>query len=206
MVIFYGIRSKAQRSVQTTYNCPHCGKERSIAVVPVWKYAHLFWVPFFPLWKSYVCLCTECDEVVEKTIDMPITKEIKRQTSRLPWWTFSGLIIVALLVGWGVIQSKTRELSAQRDIKAKIENPQVGDVYQVRLDSCKYTLMRATAVRGDSIFVQFHEYYVDKGSDLPKLKRKRGSDYGTGKDFEDFYTREELLEMAGERTLLKIDR
>ena len=77
------------------------------AIIQIYqRYAHIFWVPLFPLYRNYVLFFPETGAIYEKNLfqKMPENyKEICREVSRnarTPWWTFIGIILLGLLIFW----------------------------------------------------------------------------------------------------------
>lgn len=68
------------------------------------NYAHIFWIPMFPLNRNYILYFPETGAIYEKTLfrKMPENyKEICKQVSRnakTPWWTFIGLVIIIISI------------------------------------------------------------------------------------------------------------
>lgn len=63
------------------------------------EYAHIFWVPLFPTGKAYVKRYQGDKELYH----MPEHIELhlkENYTHRTPWYTFSGIILIALFLGW----------------------------------------------------------------------------------------------------------
>ncbi|WP_299254815.1 zinc-ribbon domain-containing protein [uncultured Aquimarina sp.] len=83
--------------------CPFCKTKNQMWIQGYRKYFHVFWIPFFPLWKKIYSVCSHCKGVFEK-------KEFKDQeliTSfeyfennkiKIPWYHFTGIILVLSLI------------------------------------------------------------------------------------------------------------
>lgn len=175
-MIIYGSRSVKQAVEQLSESCPHCGTSNSIELYVFQKYAHIFWIPFFPMGKTAVSQCNHCKQILKKD-EMPSSMlhaydRIKAKT-RVPVWTFAGLALVGALVVVGFVSNKQKDEKNAKLIQA----PAAGDVFEVRTKEGQYTLMKVAEVKGDSLFIQLHQYETNKLKGLADLKRKGDSGY-----------------------------
>jgi hypothetical protein len=97
---------------------------------------------------------------------------IKAKT-RVPIWTFAGLAMVGVLITVGFVSNKQKDEKNAKFIQA----PAAGDVFEVRTKEGQYTLMKVAQVKGDSLFIQLHQYETNKLKGLADLKRKGESGY-----------------------------
>ena len=198
-MIIYGSKSKELAREILTDKCQNCGTQNSIDMHVFQKYAHVFWIPFFPMGKTGLSQCDHCKQVL-KLKEMPATltasyDNLKAQT-KTPIWMFSGLALVAALITIGVISdNKKGEKNAQL-----ILTPQVGDIFEVKTKDSQYTLYKVDQIEGDSVFIQTSNYEVNKITGLDDLKKK---DYS-----EDIYgfSKNELKGMLSKGEILDIDR
>lgn len=198
-MIIYGSKSKELAKEILTDKCQNCGTHNSIDMHVFQKYAHVFWIPFFPVGKTGLSQCDHCKQVLKlKEMSPALTASydnLKAQT-KTPIWMFSGLALVAALVIIGVISNnKKNEKNAQL-----ILTPQVGDIFEVKTKDNQYTLYKVDEVQGDSVFIQSSNFEVNKITGLDDLKKKEYSDdiYG--------FSKTELKEMLNKGEILDIDR
>lgn len=175
-MIIYGSRSVKQAVEQLSEPCPHCGTSNSLELYVFQKYAHVFWIPFFPLGKTAVSQCNHCKQILKKD-EMPSSMlhaydRIKTKT-RVPVWTFAGLALVGVLIAVGFVSDKQKD---EKNAKL-IQSPAAGDVFEVRTKEGQYTLMKVAEVKGDSLFIQLHQYETNKLKGLADLKRKGESGF-----------------------------
>lgn len=175
-MIIYGSRSVKLAVEQVSDSCPHCGTANSIELYVFQKYAHVFWIPFFPIGKTAVSQCNHCKQILKKD-EMPSSMisaydRIKAKT-RIPVWTFAGLALVGALILVGFVSNKQKDEKNAKLIQA----PATGDVFEVRTKEGQYTLMKVAQVKGDSLFIQLHQYETNKLKGLADLKRKGESGY-----------------------------
>lgn len=59
-MIVYGWNTKnIKQAPLENYECPNCQQKQSVIIIFV-KYVHIFWIPFVPLKKMAVTVCTNC--------------------------------------------------------------------------------------------------------------------------------------------------
>jgi hypothetical protein len=198
-MIIYGSNSKELAKEVLTDKCQNCGTQNSIDMYVFQKYAHIFWIPFFPMGKTGLSQCDHCKQIL-KLKEMPATltasyDNLKAQT-KTPIWMFSGLALVAVLITIGVInENKKNEKNAQL-----ILTPKSGDIFEVKTKDNQYTLYKVDQVEGDSVFIQPNNYEVNKISGLDDLKKKDYSNDTYG------FSKSELKEMLNKGEILDIER
>jgi phage FluMu protein Com len=134
-MIVYGTRSKLLAKELVTDKCPNCGTQNSTEIHIYQKWAHVFWIPFFPIGKAVASQCGHCQQVLkekEMTSSMQsITQDVKSK-SKTPIWTFSGLALLAVLIVYGVIIDKQKDeiyAAASQGAKERVKL-----VYRVKID------------------------------------------------------------------------
>ncbi|PID69053.1 MAG: hypothetical protein CR968_00110 [Flavobacteriia bacterium] len=61
------------------------------------KYAHIFWIPLFPLFKKGVCECTHCKSTNDKkhmNEELRFAYDNVKLNAKRPFWQWIGLIII----------------------------------------------------------------------------------------------------------------
>jgi hypothetical protein len=201
-MIFYGTKSKLVATEQLPGKCQNCETANSVTMHVFQKYAHVFWIPFFPLGKYGVTECSHCKQVLrqkEMPSAMTASYETLKGQTKTPRWMFAGLLLTAVLITAGVIASKQND---ERNAQL-ILTPQSGDVFEIKGKDDRYTLYKVAGVQGDSVFVQVNKYEVTRSSGLAELKRKEGNSYA---DEQLGFTRAELKQMLSSGEILNIDR
>lgn len=77
------------------------------AVIQIYqRYAHIFWIPIFPLYRNYILFFPNTGEVYTKTMFQKTPEDYKKickevsQKAKTPWWTFIGIAVFGLLIYW----------------------------------------------------------------------------------------------------------
>ncbi|MGG9971558.1 zinc-ribbon domain-containing protein [Ferruginibacter sp. SUN002] len=198
-MIVYGSKSKELLKEHIIDKCPHCGTQNSIDMYVLQKYAHVFWIPFFPMGKTGVSQCDHCKQML-KLKEMPphlvTTYENLKAQTQTPKWMFSGLALVAFLITVGIISEKEKDEKNNKLILA----PKKGDIFEVKIKALEYTLYKVHEVQKDSVFVQVNNYQINKVSKLDQLREKSYSEdiYG--------FSKTELKKMLDNDEILNIIR
>lgn len=102
MLILFGQRGTKIAEEMTKIN--DAGQIRNAIVLVYQRYAHLFWIPLFPLYRDYVLHFPDTGENYTKTLFQKMPPEYlqacKQVRAKTPWWTFIGLLLFGLLIFW----------------------------------------------------------------------------------------------------------
>nr|MBI1229818.1 zinc-ribbon domain-containing protein [Cytophagales bacterium] len=182
--------------------CANCGTEHNMQMTVFQKYGHIFWIPFIPMGKTAVTQCSHCKQVLEKkefTRDLRFSYDAIRSKTKIPIWTYSGLGLFAAFIVLGAISSNQRD---ERNTNF-ISEPQVGDVYEIKIEYKQYTLYKVGNISGDTVFVLAHQFETNKKSGLRELKRKGDAGF-----FEDLLPihKAELKEMLDNGEIMEVER
>jgi len=199
-MIIYGYRSTHLATGLQTEKCENCSTMNSVQVSIFQRYAHVFWIPFFPLGKIGASECSHCKQVLASKKFPPATKavydDLKNQ-AKAPIWVWSGVGMVILIIAFGIFKAKQSEKQNRVYIKA----PQAGDVYSVKTEDGKFTTYKVGIVRSDSVFIMVNAYEVDKRAGLDELRKK--AEYS--KEVYGFH-RDELAKMLESGEITNVDR
>jgi hypothetical protein len=175
-MIIYGSKASHIATENLNETCSGCGTPNAIQMSVFQRYAHVFWIPLFPIGKVGVTQCSHCKQVLQKkefSRNLSTSYEVMKSKTKTPVWTFSGLVMLTVLVAWGVVNGK------QNDEKnaAFISTPQTGDIYEVKKDYKQYTLLKVESVAGDTVFVLANQYETNKVTGLSDIKLKGDEAY-----------------------------
>ncbi len=200
-MIVYGTRASHVKTTQlTTETCQHCGTQGSVILSTYARYAHVFWIPFFPVGRFSVSQCQHCKQVLEeKQMPAQIRAHHERNIAgtRLPLWQFSGLALVLVGIAFGVYAD-----GADKEQQARfLEAPKSGDIYELKTKAGAYTTFRVAEAPGDTVTVSFNDYEVDRVSGIYKIDKDENYS-------EELYylTRAQLQEMFSAGDILDINR
>lgn len=177
--------------------CDNCESEGTLSIHTYSSYAHVFWIPLFPYNKYGVAHCSNCNATFEKK---QMNEGLKRKYSnvkqlfRAPFWHFSGLIIIAIIISAVFINGKVKESHEIEYIGA----PNVGDVYSTEIDNA-YSLMKVFYVQDSLVGVIGNEYAINLKSEVDELYEN---------DFTDtvYFTQAELEGLYNDGTIYEIKR
>jgi hypothetical protein len=106
-MIIYGSKASQLAKEAIAESCPHCQKSNNVEMYVFQRYAHVFWIPFFPIGKTGVSQCAHCKQTL-KLKEMPSSLKLAYENvaaqNKTPYWTFVGVAIVAILIVIGLMQ------------------------------------------------------------------------------------------------------
>jgi hypothetical protein len=178
-MIIYGSKATELATESLPGKCESCGTAKSLQMTIFQKYAHIFWIPFFPIGKTGVTYCSHCKHALEKKeFNSSLIQEYEslKIKSKMPLWTFSGLAILAVLITWGVISNKQK---GEENAK-NISSAQKGDIYEIKKGYKQYTLYKVERVVADTVFMLVHQYESNKLTGLIELKEQGDKGYAEG--------------------------
>jgi len=180
-MIIYGTRAAHLKSTQPrSIVCAHCGQADATVLSVYGKYAHIFWIPVFPIGRVGLSQCSHCKQTLEyKNMNRDLQQAYNnlRAETRVPIWQFAGLGLVGVLIVFGVY-------SSSHDKKNRLEyvaNPIAGDVYKYKTDDNNYSTLKVISVSADSVFVSPNKYQTDKMTGIYKIDKAEnypGESYG----------------------------
>jgi hypothetical protein len=201
-MIIYGSKATLVATEHTAESCSNCGTQHSMQLSVFQKYAHIFWIPFFPIGKTAVSACHHCKQVL-KVNEFPSSlklayDQLKKQ-SKTPVWMFSGIALLAVFIIFSSYQSNLKDKRNAALILAPID----GDVFEIKTKDNQYTLYKVAKVQDDSVLIRFSQYETNKATGIPDLKRKGDAAYSQ----ETFSLAEsELKQMLEKGEITDIDR
>ena len=201
-MIIYGSRATEIAKAALTEKCPNCATQNSIDMYVFQKYAHIFWIPFFPIGKTAVSQCSNCKQVLKLKEMPPVLSgayENLKGQGKTPIWTFSGLALVAVLITIGVISDKNKD---ERNAKI-ILTPRQGDIFEIRTKENQFTLYKVEAIQGDSVIISTNKFETDKLSGVADIKSKGPTAWS---EEQYAFSKSELKTMLEKGEILDIDR
>jgi len=201
-MIIYGSKNKELAKEVLIDKCESCGKQNSIDMHIFQKYAHVFWIPFFPMGKTGVSQCDHCKRVLklkEMSPSLRNSYETLKAQTKTPIWMFSGVALIAVLIAVGVVSARENDKKNKKYISA----PVVGDIFEIKTPADQYTLYKVEQVRGDSVFVSINQYETNKVSGLGDIKDK--GDAAFSEEVMTF-SKSELKKMLDDGEIVDVDR
>lgn len=165
-MIVYGQNSfKIKSFTKQELRLPNDENLNNIDIQVRQRYAHLFWIPFFPIGKAYCFKRSgdnnlyELPEEIKRVIQHHHSKDIKT-----PWYSYS-LIVLALLVGvWYYADSKLDAVKRENRFhieqavkRMMIKYPTTGDSYSFQV----YNSETERSYKGTSVILQVNSYDDD---------------------------------------------
>jgi hypothetical protein len=158
MVVFFGIRAKRIAGNTLHYvACSTCGNQ-ALRPQTVYSFVHIFWVPVFPYKREIATECMHCkSRMAGKEVPPSVHAAIKREnkSSKPPVYLFAGAILVASIVAYAGLRSRSAE-HATADYMA---SPLINDYYvvdysefiELEEDEYLYGIFKVWSLEPDSI-------------------------------------------------------
>ena len=200
-MIIYGTKPVHLKTVENKIvKCANCEKQGQVAFSYFSSHFHVFWIPVFPYSRKGLSSCTNCGEELRPK-HMPdhmrrAYKEIKKDT-KLPIWQFSGVILVALLIGYFAYESSVENTTYTE----YITSPRNGDIYRYKLGYDEYTTLKIAEITEDSIYLIPNEYVTNLKSGVTEIDTD--ANYG---DLMYGYSRDEIERMFKDEEIYQVDR
>ncbi|GAB2875304.1 hypothetical protein [Hymenobacter ruber] len=171
-MIIYGFKGAHLRTAPLPVgtNCPACATPNTMEASVYGRYAHVYWIPFFPFSKSVVAQCNHCQQGWEEknlpTELHPAVRALKKST-RFPLWNWAGVGVVVLGLAAASVAGRYHE----RDRLTYLAAPHAGDIYTIHSpgDSTKYSLLKVLSAKGNTVEVAANEYETDDQSPINEL-------------------------------------
>jgi hypothetical protein len=200
-MIIYGIKPVHLKTIENNIvKCGNCQEQGHMAFHYSSSHFHVFWIPMFPYIRKGGSSCINCGEEL-KPKQMPehvkrVYKETKKDV-KLPIWQFSGLILVTLLIGYFIYQSKVDDATYAE----YMASPRSGDVYRYELGYDEYTTLKIAEITEDSIYMIPNEYLTNLKSGIEDIDVEKN--YG---ELMYGYSRDEIERMFKDEEIYQIDR
>lgn len=100
MIIFGGKSSPIGHFLAPDSKCDYCEQEGSQVISVIGNYAHVFWIPFFPIGRDVFAECMHCKRTLRQTEFSPELKQIyenNKNNVHRPMWHWFGLGLIGFL-------------------------------------------------------------------------------------------------------------
>ncbi len=201
-MVFYGKRSSRIKDGRiSNVTCPSCEENTSMTYSIFGKYAHIYWIPTFPMGKENSIECNNCKQTFKvKELSESIKNKfnLEKQDAKTPLWNFSGLALIACVILGIMYLAKQDKINTAK----YIETPQFGDVYKIKgSESGFITTMKIIEVSKDSVFVSYNNYESD---DYSMSKIDKAENYNTTDIYG--FSNKEIKEMFAKKEISDVKR
>ncbi len=198
-MIFYGTKASNLKNGQIiNIDCPSCETNATFKYSVFGKYAHIYWIPLFPISKITVAECNSCKKTYEfkelsESIKTKFQREKEKSPVKFPVWMFSGLFVIAALVGFSVYTSNETDKNEAEFVK----NPKVGDVYSIKVSDAHFTCARVDKIDKDSVYLTDNDYETDKTTGVDDIDVSKNytteKEVLTKKEIQDAFKKEKIF-------------
>ena len=202
-MIVYGTRAVLQKTEYIYDACPNCRAANSVLINVYQRYAHVFWIPFFPIGKTGISACKGCSQVL-KLNQMPESLKLNyeniKSNTRIPVWTFIGVF----LIGAGIIAGVVSENQKAEKVGKLLLAPKKNDVFQIKLKDDQYTLYKVQKVERDTVYFVANKFVTDQESGISELTDKGDQAFDESTTYG--ISIPKLVEMNNSDKIVDIDR
>ena len=142
-MIFFG--RKASKIGELNINnskCQYCENTGTQRISIFGKYAHVYWIPFFPMGKEAVAECVHCKRTIsQKEFSNQLMNKYQENKSlvKRPFWHWTGLGVIGALIFLLNIMQATIEVDPRKELlEADIEQMSMNPTMES--DSVAYKL------------------------------------------------------------------
>lgn len=174
-MIVYGTKSSQIGNGQIrNVTCPHCNTNISMTYSVFGKYAHIYWLPFFPIGKEQILECNSCKSSyylkdLPESIKLKFNQELERNLIKTPIKHYSMSFVALIGIGIATFFS----FKSDSDTKEFAKNPKVGDVFYERtLKTGWYSSAKIIKVTKDSVFSLENNMQTDQKSSVDEIASK----------------------------------
>lgn len=160
--MIYGIRGKFLGNFQVKdIPCPYCKEVENQNMSIFGRYAHVMWIPFFPIGKTPIAECTHCKRTYDKSEFSEkmhvIGRELGTRVSS-PKWMWSGVFIIAGLILIGTIIDKTKTIDPRDELLNADMNVMISETDET-IDNVSFQLDELmTVIVNEEMFPQDFSY------------------------------------------------
>jgi len=169
MTLFVQINKRLVADSIINIHCPNCNTAGVVQMVIYQKYANVFFVPWMPAGKDVLAKCNNCSAVfIKKQFNDGLKQSYKDIKKGAAWWMYSGLTFALLLIVFAVYMG----IQGEKENEILVLAPEQGHVYDVKLEDKVFTLLKVTAVKGDSVYLVQNQYASDDYSGFNGMRDK----------------------------------
>lgn len=170
-MIIYGMRASLRKTELIADNCPNCNTSGSVQMNVFQRYAHIFWIPMFPIGKTGISQCQHCKQIL-KLKEMPASVKLGYENlkthAKIPLWAFSGLLVIALAIVGFSIADKQKAAKVSHLITSLKKD----DILEVKIKDDEYTLFKVDHVVGNLVYIAINKYQTNTETGISDLKEK----------------------------------
>ena len=136
MLFLFGMRSsRIQQQDIPNVTCNYCQRNVGYRVTTFGRYAHLFFIPMFPLGRKTVAECAHCKKTYDRNFPEPLTRAIvarnQQAPSKRPLWHGCGCLIIIAAIALAIFISICTWIFLGDDIEAENDRKLADPEYQM---------------------------------------------------------------------------
>ncbi|PXY38858.1 hypothetical protein DMB65_20575 [Flavobacterium cheongpyeongense] len=199
MMILVGVRdSNIKNGTILNEKCPKCNQENSLHFSIYRRYTHLTLIPLFPVGKIVFIDCDHCKETFDYE-DLSGNIQLKLRNEKLdatPWMFLGSIVLVVF-----IIFTISNYFDEKDKTSILIQNPIIGDVYNLKFSNGYYSNMRIDKVTKDSVYTTHNDFEAYMPYEIDDLDKAENFS-----DQKVYYSRKDILKLYQEDKIIKIRR
>lgn len=166
----YGTRASAvnQMRIDNTV-CGHCNETSSQTVTVFGKYAHILWIPFFPIGKIPVAECNNCKKTIPKeefSSDLQAAYASEKSKIKSPKKHWIGLMLVAAIFLFGRVSAMFSSNTPSTSYNGPLSATALKSDYRAAyLETDMYSMTKTPLQASDSSAFLIKSFFDDFLSD-----------------------------------------
>ncbi len=176
--------------------CPKCQIENTLIFSIFRRYVYITLIPLFPVGKTVNIECTTCKNRFNYD-DLSIEGQEKLRNEKLTSsiWMFLGTIILFLFLVYCI----NNYIQNKNSLKVLINEPAIGDVYNLKFSNGYYSTFKIDKITNDSIYTTYNNFDAYMPYDVDDLDQTEN--YSNKKVS---YSKRQLLELYQNGEIIKI--
>lgn len=201
MDFFFERNFKTLKEIEIeNYYCNLCNTKTKLNLAVKGGFISIFLIPMAPIRKDYLVTCDNCKKNIKKITLNHIEKEkikntFKSTSYKIPFYHFSGLLILFLILGFGIYTG----VEVTKEEKIRIQKPKIGDIYRVKTES-GYTTLKVNKISNDSVSVLLNNINVNNYDQIDDINISKNYSKSS------LFSKDKLLDMFNENIIYQIDR
>ncbi len=139
MLFLFGMRSsRIQQQDIPNVSCDYCQQNVGYRVTTFGRYAHLFFIPMFPLGRKTVAECAHCKKTYDRNFPEALTRAIvtrnQQAPSKRPLWHGCGCLIIIAAIALVILTSIFTWIFLGDEMEAEYDKKVADPEYQMFQD------------------------------------------------------------------------
>jgi len=201
MLILVGTNNKIIKKGNFKHTiCPNCREVSAFDYIVFSKYAHLTYIPLFPVGKDAVVICENCDETIDiNDFDDTTLSKLAQENNNLknPVWMYFGSFALVIASIYGIYIY----FNSGKKTDLYFKKPMLSDVYCLKNSKGFYYTIKIDSLTKDSVYATENDFQVNLPNEIDEINQPEN--YTTIKVK---YSKNDLLKLYNDNKISSIIR